>query len=174
MVLISNLPLEIFYGIRSYATHDDFHYLLNASKQSFQDLKRRLIVLNLTPKKSVQYLTDALFREKVLKVVENGWKQVNVNLIDGLFDVSSLSSGIPIRQLSRKLFHHAESYETTSLQTLAHIERLSGIRCEGSIPSLLGVKELEIIQVDGELGDESNLSHLERLDMSDARLLAAH
>lgn len=174
MTLISNLPLDILYRIRSYLTHDDFHYLLNASKLSFQDLKRRLIVLNLTPKKTVEYLTDALFREKVLKVVENGWKQVNVSLIDGLFDVSSLSSDIPIHQLSRKLFHFAESYETTPLQTLAHIERLAGIRCDGSIPSLLGVKELEIIQVDGELSDESNLSHLERLDMSDARLLAAH
>ncbi len=49
--------------------------------------------------KSEEYLTNILFRERVLIVVENGRKQVNVYLSEERWNESTLPSDIPIHTL---------------------------------------------------------------------------
>ncbi len=169
-----SLPFDIITVIASYCTHDDFHYLVNTSKYYFQHIKRRLIVLNLSLAKSLEYLTDVSFRERVLSVVENGWKQVNVHVVEGRWDQFTLLPDLPIHALlvRPQSFSYDESTEASPLDRFGHIEILTGLHCDGFIPSLPRVKELEIIQVHGEVSsDISHLSHLEKLTIGDASSL---
>ncbi len=98
-MMINDLPLDIFGVIATYSCETDFHYLLNTNKQSFQHIKKRLIVLNLNEAKSEGYLTNISFRERVLSVVENGWKQVNVHVVEGHRDQSTLPPDIPVHAM---------------------------------------------------------------------------
>ncbi len=165
MDLFVHLPLEIIRLIQSYSTHDDFHYLLNTSKQSFQDTKKRLIILNLTSTKSEQYLIDNSFRGRVLTVVENGWKQVKLHILGNNKNIWNLSSDIPIHSLSLDRQNVVRLYEMDSLQRLANIEVLSGIWCRNLIPTIPGVKRLGIHKVEGDITNASNLRHLESLEL---------
>ncbi len=101
--MISNLPLDIFSVIASYSIQDNFHDLLNTNKQSFQHIKKRLIILSLSSIKSEEYLTNIFlyisFRERVLSVVENGWKQVNLYVLEVNWDQSTLPPDIPVHLL---------------------------------------------------------------------------
>lgn len=171
--MIADLPIDIFRIIASYSTHDDFHYLLNTSHNSFQHIKKRLMVLNLCPRNSVKYLTNGSFRERVLSVVENGWKQVNVHVVEGYWNISDLSVDIPIYSFRRTLLAKSdESSELTALEKFAHIERVAGIHCRGPVPPLPRVKELEIMKIDGLMFDgTNNLSHLEKLEIANAHYL---
>ncbi len=98
-MMFENLPLDLFHVFASYSTHADFRYLLNTNKGSFQSIKRRLIVLNLNETKSQEYLTDVSFREKVLSVVEDGWKQVDVYVKEDDWNHSNLPSDVPVHAL---------------------------------------------------------------------------
>lgn len=71
-----NLPEVIFPLIQSYLSHDDYHFLLNTSKNSFADLKKRSIYFVLNEESTKQYLTDKTFQSVILSKVENGWKQI--------------------------------------------------------------------------------------------------
>lgn len=71
-----NLPEVIFPLIQSYLTNDDYHFLLNTSKNSFADLKKRSIYFVLNEESTKQYLTDKTFQSVILSKVENGWKQI--------------------------------------------------------------------------------------------------
>jgi hypothetical protein len=106
-----SLPFDIITVIASYCTHDDFHYLLNTNKSSFQQIKKRLIVLNLSFTNSLKYLTDISFRKRVLSVVENGWKQVNVYVDQGdRWNHSNLPSDVPVHALFVRPWRTATLY----------------------------------------------------------------
>lgn len=75
---LTTLPEVIFRLLQTFLTNDDYHYLLNTSKQHFSDLKRRTIYFQLTEVHSKQYMTDKLFQSYVLSLVEDGWKQIRV------------------------------------------------------------------------------------------------
>ncbi len=80
MVLtLTTLPEVIFRLLQTILTNDDYHYLLNTSKQHFSDLKRRTIYFRLNEVKSKQYMIDKEFQSYVLSLVEDGWKQIRVN-----------------------------------------------------------------------------------------------
>ena len=51
-MMFIDLPDVIFALLQNYLTNDDYHYLLNASRQYFGDLKRRTIYFRLNAKKS--------------------------------------------------------------------------------------------------------------------------
>lgn len=168
--MLEHLPFEIISVIGYYSTYDDFHYFLNTNKQSFQEFKKRLIIFNLSPGKSLQYLTDVSFRERVLSLVENGWKQVNVNIRlegeDFWERLLNRESNLPIYSMNcrrtSKYFHTADP-----LDRLAHIRVLTGIHCRNSIPPIVGVKELKIDHL-MDVEDVRNLSHLDKLEVMES------
>ncbi len=78
MLTLITLPEVIFRLLQTILTNDDYHYLLNTSKQHFRDLKRRTIYFRLNEVKSKQYMKDKVFQSYVLSLVEDGWKQIKV------------------------------------------------------------------------------------------------
>lgn len=78
MITLITLPEVIFRLLQTILTNDDYHYLLNASKQHLRDLKRRTMYFRLNEVKSKQYMKDKVFQSYVLSLVEDGWKQIRV------------------------------------------------------------------------------------------------
>eukprot|EP01033_Poteriospumella_lacustris_P025096 gene25096-gene22385 len=74
------LPEIIFTLIQTFLSYDDYHYFLNTSKLHFSHLKRRTIVFRLTERRSLQYMEDKEFQGLLLSKVEDGWKQIRINL----------------------------------------------------------------------------------------------
>ncbi len=64
--------------IQTFLSYDDFLQFLNTSKRLFSELRKKVIYISLASYESFNYLTDENFREKILKKVENGWKQIHL------------------------------------------------------------------------------------------------
>ncbi len=154
-----HLPAEVFRLIEPFLTKSDYHYFLNTSKEHFCCLKKERIYFALSSSSSREYILNAAFRELLLSKVENGWKQISVNIDDGHID------------LPRDLPVHRVKLETLSrywkdLSNFSHIESVGrGATCTGSyIPPIPAVKELKLGGCLS-LTDVSNLSHLSKLEM---------
>lgn len=65
--------------VKSYLTHDDYRFFINASKKYFGSLKRETIYFALNEEKSVEYYQNDLFRERLLSLVTDGYKQISLN-----------------------------------------------------------------------------------------------
>ena len=158
-MLFLHLPDEIFRLIESFLTISDYHYFLNTSKEHFTCLKKERIYFALSSSRSREYILSPAFRELLLSKVVNGWKQISVNLGDGVGRID----------LPRDLPVHRVKLETTSrhwrdLTHFSHVESVGrGATCTGTyIPPIPAVKELKLAGCPS-LTDVSNLSHLSKL-----------
>ncbi len=155
------LSEDIFILIRNYLSNDDYHYLLNASKSLFADIKRRTIYFTLNKQRSKQYLSDKIFQLLLLSKVENGWNQISVQ-----YDGSSLSCTDeipPIHQFEGKS-HIIPHYLWNKFHSF------SGTLSETSreLPPLTNVKVLEVnFQSYSQRVNLDGLSHLTKLTLLD-------
>ncbi len=77
-MLCSKLPEAIIIYLKTFLSNDDYHYLVNSSKQDFADLKRRTVYFPLNKEASAHYQNNEEFRSFLLSKVENGWKQIKI------------------------------------------------------------------------------------------------
>ncbi len=75
---MNQFPEVIFTLIKLFLSFDDYHYLLNSSKQLFGDLKKKTIYFHLSVQRSSRYIKDKDFQNLLLSKVENGWDQIGL------------------------------------------------------------------------------------------------
>lgn len=158
-VNIFTLPDVLIQILQSFLSRDDYHYFLNTSKKFFE-LKRKTIYFSLKKAPSLQYIKDPVFRSLLLGKVENGWKQIGIELKD--------CDPFP-REFSRKLPIHKISLSKISqkqFNLVKHIECLFSLIHSGPSSPLLSqtVKKFTLLGIGG-LVDVRNLSQLRELDL---------
>lgn len=168
-MIVVDLPLDIFKIIQSFLKFDDFHYFLNASKSGLYPIKRKVVILFLNHSKSRDYVLDVIFRQRILDIVENPWKQVDLILKGPLCDIPR---DLPIHKL---VIDHSEqtdsaNYKPDPIEMISHIEILEKVRCRETIPLLSEAKEI-VFQRAESLVDVSNLNHLKRLKLADMKCI---
>ncbi len=166
LLMMDSLPEVLLHEIHTCLSNEDYHYLMNASKRLFGDVKRKTIYFALNYKSSVQYLQDKEFQDQILSKVENGWNQISVQFDSTLGPLIPIDLPIhklhgsfttyPIRELcvqpSTKvkdlsfLFHANYHKEMQDLRAFSHLEKLK-ISCwnKSDITPLQSIPDLTIV-----------------------------
>ncbi len=157
MVLIVDLPDVIIKQFQSFLSYDDIHYFMNTSKRYFSCLKQETIYFSLNQEKSLEYVENEQFREKLLKKVKDGRKQISLT-----FDRRFPSE-------IRDLIAHKIHFGTSSLYFPQAVSSLSLVpsRELKEIPFLPSLQDLSINFCEN-IVNVVTLSHLNRLELGSA------
>jgi len=164
MTKLTDIPSDIIRFLQTYLNNDDYHYFMNTSNQHFQQIKKRTILFTLTVQKTVDYINNHQnFQNLLLKKVENGWKQISIQLSNNTSNLlSEIPKTLPIRKIIKKDNNMRKPFK---LSKFSHIECIQGLNTtEPSIPYLSKTKDLSIIATE-HLIDIRNLSHLTRCEI---------
>ncbi len=164
MTTLTDIPSDIIQFLQTYLSNDDYHYFMNTSKQHFQQIKKQTIIFMLTIQKSVDYIHNIHnFQNLLLEKVENGWKQISIQLSNNTSSLfSEIPNNLPIKRIIKKDNNMRKPFK---LSTFSHIESIQGLNTtEQSIPYLPKTKDLSIIATE-HLIDIRNLSHLTRCEI---------
>ncbi len=165
MTKLTNIPEALIQEIQTFLTKDDYHYLMNTSKEHFNELKYNTIYFSLNEEKSWQYLEDPYFQSILLNKVDNGWKQIGIKLA---FKIESFPMNLPVHkvQVIRGSFFDCSTFR----KHLCHIESVDYLVRMTEIPPIPKVKMISLLACE-DLRDVTNLSHLSFLEISEARVL---
>lgn len=162
---MDSLPEVLLREIQSCLSNDDYHYLMNASKRLFGDVKRKTIYFALNQKSSVQYLQDKEFQDQILSKVENGWNQISVQC-DNTLTSKLIPANLPIHKL-----HGTFTFLPIELWNNYQSTRLTyqSKDLKDDFPILTKVKDLSFIfnaYSETDVKDVTAFSHLEKLKIS--------
>ncbi len=133
-----SLPEDIYRLIQTFLTHDDNHYFLAANKRNFGELRRKTIYFSLHYVTSAEYVKNPTFTSLVLSKVENGWKQIRLQLRDIFYP---FPKDLPVHRIS---FYTILNNDLTAVD---HIEQVSGLFAEiREIPPIPKIKVLELLK----------------------------
>lgn len=172
---VFQLPDEILRQLEAFSTRDDYHYLLNTSKQYFSRWKKRSIYFTLNSSRSYQYISDPTFRRVLLSKVENGKKQISVIFRSeeedkpllhrrqfSLAEIPPIPPDCPVHQIRTP---ENKQVQWSSINGLGHIESIGTLRLINiTIPPIPDVKELQLYGCQ-KLTNVTYLRNLERLEI---------
>lgn len=142
---LTELADDLIEVVQTFLTNDDYHYLMNTSKEYFDEIKKRTIYFSLHFETSLQYIRNTEgFQDLVLSKVVNGWKQIGVTLV-GFSHEITLS--VPIHKYVNLSDHPG------IFSNVKHIKNLLGLKVTLPLSEEIG-------------GSSNDLDHLEALEIS--------
>lgn len=157
--MIANLPDEIYIEIQNFLSKEDYRYFINITKKWYNGLRKRTIYYILTITKSLEYIRNLSFQELLLSKVDNGWKQIRLNLYKRFDGPTFLS--IPAHYI------HIESNHSFNVLESVHNQSIISTRTTfPEIPFLPHIKELTIYNT-LPIRHLSNCSHLTSLSVGE-------
>ncbi len=157
MMLVS-LPDVIIKYFQSFLCNDDIHYLMNCNRFYFSSLKYETIYFSLNKKKSQEYVEDERFRERILSKVKDGSQQIALKF-DKKYEVPDIRDIVAHKIKFGRHYSHLLKYVSSQVYYLPPTVK--------EIPFLPMLEDLELDNCVN-IRDFSSLSHVKRLDLSDA------
>ncbi len=152
MLVVQLADIIIKEWVKSYLTHDDYRFFINASKKYFGLLKRETIYFAFNEEKSLEYYQNNLFREKILTLVADGSKQISL----------SFNSGF-ILNSNEIIAHKISCYQLTTFPNVEVLKIWRGFNTS-EIPFLSRLKDLTLYNC-FDLINVDHLSHLIKLSL---------
>ncbi len=160
-MLLVDLTEVLIKHLQSFLSNDDIHYFLNSNKRHFTSLKQETIYFSLNKEKSREYVEDERFREMILSKVKDGRKQIGLTF-DWNFEVAKIGDIMAHKiYFSNRYPHLLQNISSQNYFLPTNIK---------VIPFLPMLQDLTLYNCEN-IQDFSSLSHLKRLELSDADYL---
>eukprot|EP01040_Poterioochromonas_malhamensis_P002100 gene2100-2239_t len=160
--MMLRVPDPIYGIIQSFLSQNDYHYLMNSSKELFFEIKRLTIYFSLTAERSMCYLTNEAFRNQIKSLVKSCREQVSLKLGRG-------DDFLPTEVL---LEHPVEKVDVRNVddRTFQHLAKIRTINCWISTIkhpiSFNEIKNILFVTWPSCLTQELTVSKLERLTIN--------
>lgn len=160
-MLLLQIPEAIVRLVLIYLPNVDNRYFLNATRK-LGDLKKKVVYYDLNQSSSLHYIDNTEgFRSLILTKVENGWKQISIQLRHVNIFPPTFSIEIPVHKINLPITFQYP------LHLITHIECIKTMILPIEIPSLEKIAELSASLKSG-FFDYEKLSHLKKLHLLDA------
>ncbi len=160
-MLLVNLPDVILKYLQSFLSYDDIHYFLNSNKYYFSSLKQETIYFSLNRPESREYVEDERFRELILSKVKDGRAQIKL-FFDAYYEVPDILDITAHKIVFLRSYPHLlKNVSSQSYFLPSEVKE---------IPFLPMLQDLQLYKCMN-IQDFSNLSHLRKLQLSDASQL---
>lgn len=161
IMLLLQIPEAIVRLVLTYLPNVDHRYFLNATLK-LRELKKKVVYYELNQSSSLLYIDNTEgFRSLILMKVENGWKQISIQLRHVNIFPPNFSIEIPVHKINLPITFQYP------LHLITHIECIKTTLLPIEIPSLENIAELSTSLKEG-FFDYEKLSHLKKLHLLDA------